>query len=122
MAGNEYVPSYASFARTVEHGRRQIALQFPDELLHASVPVFRALKRRIGKDQELYVLADTSYSSCCVDEVAASHVDAEAVVHYGRACLTRYVVLSLFMNPCPLYDMSFPLLRSSSGEHVLTLR
>jgi diphthamide biosynthesis protein 2 len=37
------------------------------------------------------VLADTSYGSCCVDEVAASHVDAEAVVHYGRACLSRCV-------------------------------
>ncbi|TVY32906.1 2-(3-amino-3-carboxypropyl)histidine synthase subunit [Lachnellula subtilissima] len=36
----------------------------------------------------LYILADTSYGSCCVDEVAAEHVDAEAVVHYGRACLS----------------------------------
>jgi diphthamide biosynthesis protein 2 len=39
----------------------QIALQFPDELLHDSVPIYHRLKRAIGADRELYVLADTSY-------------------------------------------------------------
>jgi diphthamide biosynthesis protein 2 len=37
----------------------------------------------------VYVLADTSYNSLSVDEVAASHVGAHCVVHYGRASLTR---------------------------------
>jgi diphthamide biosynthesis protein 2 len=37
---------------------------------------------------KLTILADTSYGACCVDEVAAEHVDADAVVHYGRACLS----------------------------------
>ena len=36
----------------------------------------------------LYILADTSYGACCVDEVAAEHISADAVVHYGRACLS----------------------------------
>lgn len=36
----------------------------------------------------LYILADTSYGACCVDEIAAEHVDADVVVHYGRACLS----------------------------------
>ena len=39
----------------------QIALQFPDDLLHDSVPVFRLLKTNIGPGKDLYVLADTSY-------------------------------------------------------------
>lgn len=26
--------------------------------------------------------------SCCVDEVAAEHVGADCIVHYGRACLS----------------------------------
>ncbi|KAF9530121.1 diphthamide biosynthesis protein [Crepidotus variabilis] len=68
---------------------KRIALQFPDELLHASIPIFQQLKRRIGHGRELYVLADTSYGSCCVDEVAASHVDADAMVHYGHACMSQ---------------------------------
>ena len=56
--------------------------------------------------RSLFVLADTSYGrspssshilphvsdrphpSCCVDEVAAQHVNADAVVHYGHACMS----------------------------------
>ncbi|KAK0749785.1 Diphthamide biosynthesis protein 2 [Schizothecium vesticola] len=38
--------------------------------------------------ERIYILADTSYSACCVDEIAAEHVDAEVVVHYGRSCLS----------------------------------
>lgn len=30
-------------------------------------------------------------TSCCVDEVAAEHINADVVVHYGRACLSPYV-------------------------------
>lgn len=47
----------------------------------------------------LYILADTSYSACCVDEIAAEHADADGVVHFGRACLSptsRLPVLHIF--------------------------
>lgn len=47
----------------------------------------------------LYILADTSYGACCVDEIAAEHVNADAVVHYGRACLSptsRIPVIHIF--------------------------
>jgi len=47
----------------------------------------------------LSILADTSYGSCCVDEIAAEHIDAEAVIHYGRACLSptaRLPVVHIF--------------------------
>ncbi|KAF8547442.1 diphthamide biosynthesis protein [Imleria badia] len=67
----------------------QVALQFPDELLHDAVPVYRLLKRTVGQGHDLYVLADTSYGNCCVDEVAAQHVDADLMVHYGHACMSK---------------------------------
>lgn len=35
-----------------------------------------------------YILGDTSYGSCCVDEIAAEHIGADVVVHYGRSCLS----------------------------------
>lgn len=38
--------------------------------------------------RRLFILADTSYGACCVDEIAAEHVDADVVVHYGRSCLS----------------------------------
>ncbi|KAL8787800.1 MAG: hypothetical protein Q9213_001987 [Squamulea squamosa] len=49
--------------------------------------------------QKLFILADTSYGACCVDEIAAEHVDADLVVHYGRACLSptaRLPVIHVF--------------------------
>jgi diphthamide biosynthesis protein 2 len=48
---------------------------------------------------KLTILADTSYGSCCVDEIAAEHVEADVVVHYGRACLSptaRLPVIHVF--------------------------
>ena len=52
-----------------------------------------------------YILGDTSYGSCCVDEIAAEHVDADVIVHYGRACLsptTRLPVIHIFtVQPLP---------------------
>lgn len=47
----------------------------------------------------LYILADTSYGACCVDEIAAEHINADVVVHYGRACLSptaRIPVIHIF--------------------------
>ena len=58
------------------------------------------------QEERLYILADTSYGACCVDEVAAEHVEADVVVHYGRACLsptTRLPVIYVFTHrPLPL--------------------
>ncbi|KAK1271960.1 hypothetical protein QJS04_geneDACA014193 [Acorus gramineus] len=94
-------------ATTVDYilnrGFTRIALQFPDELLKDSRRVVRALKdelrRRLRSPSEtarsdglggvrLFVMADTAYGSCCVDEVGASHVTADCVVHYGHACMS----------------------------------
>ncbi|PQE32631.1 Diphthamide biosynthesis 2 protein [Rutstroemia sp. NJR-2017a WRK4] len=49
----------------------------------------------------IYILADTSYGSCCVDEIAAEHVDAQVVIHYGRSCLSptaRLPVIYVFTS------------------------
>ncbi|KXN92635.1 Diphthamide biosynthesis protein 2 [Leucoagaricus sp. SymC.cos] len=76
-------------ADEIIHGDfKRIALQFPDELLHDSVPIYQCLKSKVGPGRDLYVLADTSYGSCCVDEVAAQHVNADVIVHYGHACMS----------------------------------
>lgn len=44
-------------------------------------------KNKSKYNQEVWILADTSYSPCCIDEVAAEHVKADIVVHFGDACL-----------------------------------
>ncbi|KAK2623713.1 hypothetical protein QTJ16_006894 [Diplocarpon rosae] len=48
------------------------------------------------------ILADTSYGSCCVDEIAAQHISATLLVHYGRSCLSptsRIPVLYVYTSP-----------------------
>ncbi|XP_068603889.1 2-(3-amino-3-carboxypropyl)histidine synthase subunit 2 [Brachionichthys hirsutus] len=69
-----------------ENQFKKVALQFPDELLVDSVAVAEELERRGGATA--FILGDTSYGSCCVDEVAAEHAGADCVVHYGAACLS----------------------------------
>ncbi|KNA10887.1 hypothetical protein SOVF_140160, partial [Spinacia oleracea] len=87
------------------HNFTRVALQFPDELLKDSIRVVRALRDKLRalqkcnddsgeslvegrKDVGLYVMADTTYGSCCIDEVGAAHINADCVVHYGHTCLS----------------------------------
>ncbi|EYU30525.1 hypothetical protein MIMGU_mgv1a005439mg [Erythranthe guttata] len=73
----------------LSHSFTRVALQFPDELLKDSMRVVKALRKEINSSAvKLYVMADTTYGSCCVDEVGAAHVNAECVVHYGHTCLS----------------------------------
>jgi len=86
----------AGAIRTGQHKR--VALQFPDHMLGDGPRVVALLKDELGRDrgqgqhhtpaEKMYILADTSYSACCVDEIAAQHIDADVVVHYGRSCLS----------------------------------
>ncbi|KAF2970441.1 hypothetical protein GQX73_g3125 [Xylaria multiplex] len=108
------------------HNWGRVALQFPDAMLADAPWVVRVLNRELEKLQDLepehieqdaqriqkhnirlYILADTSYSACCVDEIAAEHADVDAVVHYGRACLSptaRLPVLHIFTRQALDHD------------------
>ncbi|CAL5013957.1 unnamed protein product [Urochloa decumbens] len=83
------VPRTAEFLRA--GGYTRVALQFPDEMLKDAAAVARALRQELasgGGGVRVFVMADTAYNSCCVDEVGASHIDAQCVVHYGHACMS----------------------------------
>ncbi|EFY91473.1 hypothetical protein MAC_02358 [Metarhizium acridum CQMa 102] len=70
-------------------GWKKIALQFPDHMLVDAPRVVQLLDAQLADDTtRIHILADTSYSACCVDEIAAEHAEAEVVVHYGRTCLS----------------------------------
>ncbi|OQR74973.1 diphthamide biosynthesis protein 2-like [Tropilaelaps mercedesae] len=66
---------------------RRVALQFPDDLLSMSVRVAQKLGSTVA-DCKLYILGDTSFGSCCVDEVAAEHAACQGVIHFGHSCLS----------------------------------
>ncbi|EDW97529.1 2-(3-amino-3-carboxypropyl)histidine synthase subunit 2 [Drosophila yakuba] len=81
-------------------GYKRVCLQFPDDYLPHSNAISVGLKELLApEDVKVFILADTTYGSCCVDEIAAAHVDADSVIHFGNACrsrATRLPVLYLY--------------------------
>ncbi|PVV00692.1 hypothetical protein BB560_004912, partial [Smittium megazygosporum] len=67
-------------------GYKKVALQFPDELLIDSAFVSKYLQE--NSSAKTFVLGDTTFGSCCVDEVAAMHIDADFIIHYGNSCMS----------------------------------
>ncbi|KAG8802380.1 Diphthamide biosynthesis protein 2, partial [Serendipita sp. 399] len=129
---DEFYEIDATVAQIQQHHFRRIALQFPDEMLRDSVAVYLALGSRLKAtsyfDCNLFVLADTSYGSCCTDEVAAQHVNADVVIHYGHACLSATTRLpTIYIYGKRRIDMSNAVdtFRTSIGQTVpqsITLR
>lgn len=72
----------------------KICLQFPDTLLPDSIEIALRLEKRLNKN--VYILGDSSYGSCCVDEVTAQHVKADGILHFGHACLNPTSRLPVF--------------------------
>ncbi|XP_037673125.1 2-(3-amino-3-carboxypropyl)histidine synthase subunit 2 [Choloepus didactylus] len=65
---------------------QRVALQFPDQLLGDSVAVATRLEKITGS--KMFILGDTAYGSCCVDLLGAEQAGAQALVHFGPACLS----------------------------------
>lgn len=99
-------------------GYKRVALQFPDELMQDAVSVTVRLEALVPADCKVFILGDTSYGSCCVDEVTAQHYNADAIIHYGRSCLSQpakmpvlfvYGRLTLDVDDCVLqFSILFP--------------
>lgn len=85
----------------------RVALQFPDALLREAPEVVWTLQARVhkleaeqrrggsgasenAKEPLIFITGDTSYGSCCVDEVSAQHLKADAIVHYGTSDLAPF--------------------------------
>jgi diphthamide biosynthesis protein 2 len=66
----------------------RVALQFPDELLPHAPAVCELLQASLGASVLVFCLGDTTYAPCCADLVAAAHLSANVLVHYGHACFS----------------------------------
>jgi diphthamide biosynthesis protein 2 len=66
----------------------RIALQFPDELLSDAPDVIWGMEKAL-EDSFVFCLGDTTFASCCPDYVAAAHLQADCLVHFGHACLSH---------------------------------
>jgi diphthamide biosynthesis protein 2 len=91
---DEMLPDAPRVSQALSRGMKAKSSESrPDEPVNTSVSTLAGKLSEAGLNTEeentrFYILADTSYGACCVDEIAAEHIEADAVVHYGRACLS----------------------------------
>ena len=71
------------------NGAVKVALQFPDNLLQYSSKIVAILRKETNNCCKFYILADTTYAPCCVDDIAAQHIKADCIIHYGPACFSK---------------------------------
>jgi diphthamide biosynthesis protein 2 len=86
-------------AQRIDDGHGETRAKSPPVALVQPPSKATPADRDADERERIYILADTSYSSCCVDEIAAEHVDADVIVHYGRSCLSptsRLPVIHVF--------------------------
>jgi len=84
---NEYYEIDRLSKEIVESGFSRVALQFPDELLVDAADVCWMFEDNLP-DAMVFILGDTTYAPCCPDQVAAAHLQADCLVHFGHACLS----------------------------------
>ena len=46
------------------------------------------IEQHLQQPPLVFILGDTTYGSCCPDEISANHLNANVIVHYGYACLS----------------------------------
>jgi len=106
-------------------GLKRVSLQFPDSLLQDAPNVARLLKARVDDNVNIFILGDTTYGECCVDEIAAEHVSSDSVIHFGHTCLTpacRLPALLIFTKKSlDLSQLSDQIEEKFSGKSIVLI-
>ncbi|GAB0491299.1 hypothetical protein MMPV_002551 [Pyropia vietnamensis] len=71
-----------------------VALQMPEGLLRYAGIIGDILRAHAGVT-DILVLGDVTYGACCVDDMTASCLGAEFLVHYGHSCLVPVTTCSI---------------------------
>ncbi|KAJ8921166.1 hypothetical protein NQ315_013638 [Exocentrus adspersus] len=89
---------------------QKVCLQFPDYLLPDSSEI--ALKLQSILNQTVYILGDTAYESCCIDYIAAAHVNADAIIHFGPVCFSKSSADIPYLNIYEKLDLNLECLKN----------
>ncbi|KAJ7946673.1 2-(3-amino-3-carboxypropyl)histidine synthase subunit 1 [Quillaja saponaria] len=113
--------------RVISTGAKRVALQFPEGLLMYSL-VLSDIFTTFAGVSHCFVLGDVTYGACCVDDLAASALGADILIHYGHSCLVPidsttipclYVFVDIKINVDHLIDTVKLNLESSNTNLVL---
>ncbi|KAA8525821.1 hypothetical protein F0562_007676 [Nyssa sinensis] len=82
--------------RVLSASAKRVALQFPEGLLMYSL-VLSDIFTTFGRVDRCFVLGDVTYGACCVDDLSATALGADLLIHYGHSCL---VPIDSTVIPC----------------------
>lgn len=97
---------------------KTVCLQFPNHLLPDSSEVAQKLQNILNKT--VYILADTTYESCCIDYIAAAHINADAVIHYGPTCFSKTTKNIPYLNIYEKHNLDVHDFKNKLLENFLT--
>lgn len=112
--------------RVMSTGAKRIALQFPEGLLMYSLVLSDIFTTFAGVTQ-CFVLGDVTYGACCVDDLSATALGADLLIHYGHSCLVPidsttipclYVFVDIKINVDHMID-TIRLNLGSSGKNLV---
>lgn len=88
--------------RLREAGANRVALQMPEGLLMYGSTLSDIIRRHTAVTSTV-LLADVTYGACCVDDLSATALSCDFLVHYGHSCLipittTRIPMLYVFVH------------------------
>lgn len=80
---------------------KTIALQFGTELQNEfQIEMYNLLSSKLSlshnKDKTIFIIGDTSYGSCCCDDVTAMHVNTDLIVRVGSSCFSKNVSIPVY--------------------------
>ena len=64
-----------------------MALQLPSDYLKYAVDLVNVLKAKT--DKRIFILGDSPYHACCVDEIQAQKLNCSCIIHFGNSCFSR---------------------------------
>ena len=107
---------------TTRAWKDRIALQFPDELLADAPDVCWEFESSLSPSTLVFTLGDTSDQPGCPDEVAAAHLEADCIVHYGHACLVtcHMPVLYSFGKADMVIDRAVPEILQAAQKNAVS--
>ena len=76
---------------------KNISLQFsPEFQKNFQEDFYEKIKSLLPKDKQIYIIGDTSYSSCCCDEATALHLKSDIIIRIGTGCFTQNKLMPIY--------------------------
>ena len=65
----------------------RVAIQLPFDLLKYAVTLTHELQSKTKSN--VFIIADSPYHTCCVDEIQTEKLKCDSIIHFGNSCFSR---------------------------------